>query len=369
MRNMPTLGPPPKRSSGGRLLGTLVVVALGFFGYRYYRQHHKQLTLATPGKLPVKVAPLEPADAGARAQANPAAAASGPATTPASALAAAAPAAVGAAARTGPRAISFTLDGALETSLAQKAGSEIAPALAQVLTRTLVWWVQVPNELMRGDKVDLIYEISPDGDPQVDAVSLVSAKYDKTFSAYRFQAKGDPFSRLYEPDGKRLETQLLAPPLDSYEQVTSLLRDGRHHKGVDFKTPVGTPVRATFAGTITRKNWNWHGNGNCLEVTESAAPHRRALYLHLSPIPDSVRVGQKVAKGQVLAESGNTGHSFAPHLHYQLMASNGTKVLDPFDSQKTRRVSIDAAEKAALMKEIAKLSAEMSPAVAQAGAK
>ena len=33
--------------------------------------------------------------------------------------------------------------------------------------------------------------------------------------------------------------------------ITSLLRDGRRHKGVDFKTPVGTEVKATFNGTIT----------------------------------------------------------------------------------------------------------------------
>jgi murein DD-endopeptidase MepM/ murein hydrolase activator NlpD len=211
--------------------------------------------------------------------------------------------------------------------------------------------------------------MASDGQPQVDALQLVSGKYGKTFSAYRYQAKGDAFSRLYEPDGILLEKHLVAAPIDTYEQVTSLLRDGRHHKGVDFKTPVGSKVRATFAGTITRKNWNWHGNGNCLEVTESASPHRHALYLHLSPIPASVHVGLKVARGQVIAESGNTGHSFAPHLHYQLMAANGTKVLDPFESQATRRVAIAADQKAALEKAIVQLSGRMAPAVAAAGAK
>ena len=51
-------------------------------------------------------------------------------------------------------------------------------------------------------------------------------------------------------------------PLDSWEQITSLLKDGRQHKGVDFKTPVGTPVKATFDGTITRKNWSSAATGN-----------------------------------------------------------------------------------------------------------
>lgn len=361
MPNMPTLGPPPKRSSGGWLIGALIVAAIGFGSYRYYQRH--QARLSPDGTAPVTVAPLtpSPSDGGAPvANAAPA-----PATpTSGTPAVAASP-----AEDHGPKAVSFSLEGALETSLAEKVGNEVAPALAQVLTRTLVWWVEVPNELMRGDKVDLVYEIASDGQPQVDALRLVSGKYGKTFSAFRYQAKGDTFSRLYEPDGLLLEKHLVSAPLDSYEQVTSLLRDGRHHKGVDFKTPVGSKVRATFTGTITRKNWNWHGNGNCLELTESAAPHRHALYLHLSPIPASVHVGQTVTKGQVFAESGNTGHSFAPHLHYQLMAADGKKVLDPFESQPTRRIGIAADQKAALEAAIAQLSAQMAPAVASAAGK
>ena len=55
-------------------------------------------------------------------------------------------------------------------------------------------------------------------------------------------------------------------PLDEYEQITSLLKDRPNHKGMDFKTPVGTPVKAPASGTVTRINWNWHANGDCVEL-------------------------------------------------------------------------------------------------------
>jgi murein DD-endopeptidase MepM/ murein hydrolase activator NlpD len=146
--------------------------------------------------------------------------------------------------------------------------------------------------------------------------------------------------------------------LETYDQITSLIKDGRHHKGVDFKTPVGTKVHATFAGTITQKNWHWKANGNCLEVTESASPHRKALFLHLSELPRSLTVGHSVSRGDVIADSGNTGHSFAPHLHYQLMSTD-ERVLDPFEVQEVFHRTLTTKEKAGLDAQVAKWTALM----------
>ena len=51
------------------------------------------------------------------------------------------------------------------------------------------------------------------------------------------------------------------------------------------------------------------------------------VYNHLGKI--KVRKGQKVKQGDVIAEVGLTGMSFAPHLHYEVWY-NG-KVMDPMD--------------------------------------
>jgi hypothetical protein len=49
---------------------------------------------------------------------------------------------------------------------------------------------------------------------------------------------------------------------------------------------------------------------------------RFALYAHLQPGSLTVKVGDKVSAGQVLARLGNSGNSDEPHLHFQLMDSN-----------------------------------------------
>ncbi len=166
--------------------------------------------------------------------------------------------------------------------------------------------------------MDVLYEMRPGEEPLVHAVRFTSNKTGQTHRAYRFQAAGDNNPRYYLPSGEELELRLEHSPLDDYEQVTSLLRDGRRHKGVDFKTAVGTPVKAPFTGVVRRKNWNFRFNGNCVELEEVGGKRRRALFLHLDELPRSLKVGDRFAVGSMLGRSGNTGRSFAPHLHYQL---------------------------------------------------
>jgi murein DD-endopeptidase len=250
----------------------------------------------------------------------------------------------------------------METTLIQAVGPDLGPSLAQVLARTLVWWVAVPGDLRRGDKLDALFEERPNEEPLVHVIRFASGKFGQTFSAYRFKAPSARFARFYQPDGEEIELRLVDAPLDDYEQVTSLIKDGRKHKGVDFKTPVGSPVRATFDGTVTRKTWHFRGNGNSLEMIQDAPPYRTAMFLHLSPLPRSLEVGHHFKKGEIIAASGNTGHSFAPHLHYQLMLAE--KLLDPFRVHATFHKKLGADEKNALDAEIRRLDGLMAVTIA-----
>jgi murein DD-endopeptidase MepM/ murein hydrolase activator NlpD len=221
-------------------------------------------------------------------------------------------------------------------------GPEVGRPLTQVVVRALVWWITVPNDLRRGDKLDVLYAGEGD-DLHLEAIRFTSEKLGKTLRAYRYQPEGEKFARMFSPEGKELELRLGEAPLDDYEQVTSLLRDGRGHQGVDFKTPMGSPVKAPFEGEIGRVNWHWKMNGNSVELKESGGRHRTALFLHLSEV--GVKPGAHVSRGQVIAKSGNTGHSFAPHLHYQLMSSDN-KLLDPFADHSVEHRSLSAEARA-----------------------
>jgi len=334
--SLPTLGQPQKKSR----LGSVLLISLLFGGAAGGIYWWKQPKAAPE---PVATAPV----VAPTVVAEPA-----PPPVPADPLVAA-----------GLSRASVKIEGPLETALVQATDPSVGPALAQVVTRSLVWWVAVPNELLRGDTLDVLYQTRPGEEPLVYAVRFGSNKTGQTHRAYRFQAPGEGSARYYLPTGEEMEMRLEHSPLEDYEQITSLLRDGRRHKGVDFKAAVGTPVKAPFTGVVKRKNWNFSSNGNCIELEELGGKRRRALFLHLAELPRDLKPGTRFSAGQVIAASGNSGRSFAPHLHYQLMTQDD-RVLDPFDSHRTFRRSLPEGQRGALEAEIRRLDSLLNPAVA-----
>ena len=90
------------------------------------------------------------------------------------------------------------------------------------------------------------------------------------------------------------------------------------HKGVDFGVPVGTSVVATGAGIVAKAGWenpNNHGQGYGLEIVIDHGNGNISRVGHLERT--SVKVGQKVERGQEIGKSGNSGKSTAPHVHYE----------------------------------------------------
>jgi murein DD-endopeptidase len=353
MAEMPTLGRSRKRPPGPTILVVVVLVAallLVWLRHRRAQRHEPAVTsapAAAPASAPKAATAATATSPEAVAPADDAGAVTAtPPPPPARTLADAE------LEKAGLKRVSVDVNGPLETAVVHAVGPELGPRLVQVLVRSLVWWVAVPQDLRRGDLLEALYEERPGEDPIIHAVRYRSGKAGRTFRAYRYKLPDGQFARFYTPEGQELEARLTHPPLDDYEQVTSLLRDGRGHKGVDFKTPMGTPVKAPFDGTVVRKNWNFRGNGNSIEIRESGGRGWTLMFLHLSE-PPSIAVGAHVSRGQVVGKSGNTGHSFAPHLHYQLMA--GEKILDPFVVQETYRKTLPEAHKKKLADEIARL--------------
>lgn len=91
-------------------------------------------------------------------------------------------------------------------------------------------------------------------------------------------------------------------------------RWGRLHAGVDLAANEGTPVRAATNGTVKERVYDPNGYGWLLRLQHEDGWETR--YAHCKVI--DVTLGQKIRKGQHVAQVGNTGRSFGPHLHFEV---------------------------------------------------
>ena len=93
----------------------------------------------------------------------------------------------------------------------------------------------------------------------------------------------------------------------------------RMHEGIDLTAPIGTAVYATGYGTVSQSQVR-NGYGELIEIDHGFGYKTR--YAHLSA--RFVKVGEKVSRGQVIGEVGNTGVSSGPHLHYEVRYRDNT---------------------------------------------
>ena len=95
------------------------------------------------------------------------------------------------------------------------------------------------------------------------------------------------------------------------------------HQGVDYAVAEGTRIFATADGIVKEIKGKTSTSGITVIID-----HRNGYttsYSHLQSV--KVKRGQRVQRGDIIALSGNTGLSLAPHLHYEVR-HNGTRV-DP----------------------------------------
>ena len=113
------------------------------------------------------------------------------------------------------------------------------------------------------------------------------------------------YTRISSPFGKRIH------PIHKVEKM---------HTGVDYAAPEGTPIKAARAGTVVFSGWK-NGYGNTVVIQHDNK--FSTLYGHNRS--NSVRVGQKVRAGELIAHVGTTGHTTGPHLHFEVL-ENGRPI-------------------------------------------
>ncbi|MEO6040766.1 MAG: M23 family metallopeptidase [Croceibacterium sp.] len=100
---------------------------------------------------------------------------------------------------------------------------------------------------------------------------------------------------------------------------------GAMHTGLDFRGPIGGPIHAAAAGTVSFVGQR-SGYGNVLEISHGNGLLTR--YAHMSAF--RAAVGEPVAAGEVIGLIGSSGRSTGPHLHFEVRINDRAVNPRPF---------------------------------------
>ncbi|HET7202862.1 MAG TPA: M23 family metallopeptidase [Steroidobacteraceae bacterium] len=108
--------------------------------------------------------------------------------------------------------------------------------------------------------------------------------------------------------------------------------DAASRNAIDIAMPIGTAVHAAREGLVIDVARNHFrsglqlatmGEANFVQILHDDGTY--AIYAHLQMDTVRVRPGQRVARGEYIANSGNTGFSSGPHLHFVVLRNVGLR--------------------------------------------
>ena len=122
-----------------------------------------------------------------------------------------------------------------------------------------------------------------------------------------------------EPASGRFPWPVRGRILANYGAATS----GARNEGINIGAPLGTPVRSVDSGTVAYVGNEVKGYGNLVLVKHTNG--WISAYAHLGDV--TVKKGDTVSAGEVVAKVGDTGGVGVPQLHFELR--RGQKPVDP----------------------------------------
>jgi len=197
------------------------------------------------------------------------------------------------------------------------------------------------RRVRNGDMVDFFFDIKEEGGESTPGellyTSVTSGSEGQRFWRYRTP---DGIVDYYDEVGNNSKKFLMRRPVRGEDvRLASgfgmrwhpILNISRMHTGVDWASPIGTPILASGNGIIEEAGRKGQ-NGNYIRIKH--ANGYQTTYSHMSRYaPESV-VGAKVRQGQVIGYVGCTGLCNGPHLHFEVLVN--TRYVDPLQIQVPR---------------------------------
>lgn len=107
------------------------------------------------------------------------------------------------------------------------------------------------------------------------------------------------------------------------------------HEGIDMRAPLGQEIIAVWDGEVVRVEFhNAYGNSirlkHLIAFPGGEVVEYESIYAHFAQ-PSELRVGDKVAQGEVLGIADSTGNSTGSHLHFGVKQFNHPELRPPMD--------------------------------------
>ncbi len=111
-------------------------------------------------------------------------------------------------------------------------------------------------------------------------------------------------------------------------RIHPVLHVRKHHNGVDYDAPIGSPIVAAGDGVVELISYQ-KGYGKYVRIRHQGG--YSTTYAHLASAKKGLKVGDRVKQGDVIAYVGSTGYSTGPHLYYELKV--GDQYVDPLTAR------------------------------------
>lgn len=208
-------------------------------------------------------------------------------------------------------------------------GTELMQRFMAIFT----WEMRMPREINRDDEIEIVvikkYALNEFiGFGQIQSVYF--RQKNRTQFATFFTSKDKKIQGFFNEDGRSLEKEFALSPVFE-TTATSNQRRRLHpvrkiyvsHNGTDYRGKIGTEFFSIADGEIIEKRFD-ENVGNMIRIRHNYGVHSE--YFHADTLVQSLKVGDRVKRGQILGTIGRTGRlCTGPHLHMGLYRLQGNK--------------------------------------------
>ncbi len=194
-----------------------------------------------------------------------------------------------------------------------------------------------PDTLQSHDhqaRVDYLHELDSKSNRELgellsrrlSALTQRTAVYQGKQRQLAAQAIERPSAALAIPAIQPVDNDQLTLLTASYgELIHPFFKTKKQHNGVDYSVATGTAVFATADGVVAQMQTRGQTSGLSMMIDHGNG--YQTVYAHLDKAV--VPPGRRVNRGDIIAFTGNSGLSFAPHLHYEVRYRG--RPVDPTD--------------------------------------